>query len=65
MVAPVAKYIIKLTPEGNKINVKLTDRMDILDVNMVEVGMGYKPYPEFICVLKPQDNSTQPTAPIS
>ena len=59
MVAPVAKYIVKSTPEGDKIDVKLTDGTDILDIDMVEVGTGYKPYPEFIHVLKPGDDSTQ------
>ena len=55
MVAPVAKYILKSTPEGDKIDVKLTDGTDILDVDFVDVGTGYKPYPEFIHVLKPGD----------
>ena len=64
MVAPVAKYIVKSTPEGDKIDVKLTDGTYILDIDMVEVGTGYKPYPEFIRVLKPSDE-TQPTPLIS
>ena len=59
MVAPVAKYNVKSTPEGDKIDVKLTDGTDILDIDMVEVGTGYKPYPEFICVLKPGDETQQ------
>lgn len=66
MVAPVAKYIVKSTPEGDKIDVKLTDGTDILDVDMVHVGTGYKPWPEFIHVLKPGDDSeTQHTPLIS
>ena len=60
----MAKYIVKSTPEGDKIDVKLTDGTDILDVDMVQVGTGYKPFPEFIHVLKPGDE-TQHTPLIS
>ena len=60
----MVKYIIKSTPQGNKIDVKLTDGTDILDIDMVEVGTGYKPYPAFIHVLKPGDE-TQHTTLIS
>ena len=60
----VAKYIIKSTPEGDKIDA------DILDVDMVQVGAGYKLFPDVIRVLKPEDEtrhtliseSTIPTA---
>ena len=60
----MAKYILKSTPEGDKIDVKLTDGTDILDIDMVQVGTGYKPYPEFIHVLQPGDE-TQHTPLIS
>ena len=53
----MAKYIVNSTPEGDKIDVKLTDRTDILDIDMVEVGTGYKSCPEFIRVLKPEDET--------
>ena len=61
----MAKYIVKSTPQGDMIDVKLTDGTHILDIDMVEVGTGYKPYPEFIRVLKPGDDSTQHTTLIS
>ena len=57
MVAPVAKYIVKSTPEGNKIDVKLADEMDILDIDMMQVGTGYKSFPEFIYILEPGDET--------
>ena len=57
----MAKYIFKSTPEGDKIDVKLTDGTDILDVDMVQVGTGYKPFPDFIRVLKPGGDKTQHT----
>ena len=60
----MAKYILKSTPEGDKIDVNLTDGMDILDIDMVEVCTGYKPCPEFIRVLKPE-HETQHTPLIS
>jgi hypothetical protein len=59
MVAPVVKYIVKSTPEGDKIDVKLTDGTHILDIDMVQVGTGYKPFPEFIHVLEPGDETQQ------
>ena len=60
----MAKYIVKSMPEGDKIDVKLADATDILDIDMVEVGTGYKPFPDFIHVLKPGDE-TQHTPLIS
>ena len=60
----MAKYIVKSTPEGDKIDVTLTNGTDILDIDMVQVGTGYKPSPAFIRVLKPRDE-TQHTPLIS
>lgn len=53
----MAKYILRSTPEGDKIDVNLTDGTDILEVDMVQVGTGYKPFPEFIRVLEPGDET--------
>lgn len=51
MVAPVARYTSKLTPEGPKIDIKLSDGSEIPDVDEVQIGTGYKHLPDFVHVL--------------
>ncbi|TFK33754.1 hypothetical protein BDQ12DRAFT_614699 [Crucibulum laeve] len=55
MVAPVAKYILKSTTDGDKFDVTLTDGKELKDFDTVWIGTGYKPHPNFIHVLDPSD----------
>ncbi|KDR73187.1 hypothetical protein GALMADRAFT_251771 [Galerina marginata CBS 339.88] len=51
MVAPVSKYIIKSTAEGAKFDALLSDGSLLTDLDTVQVGTGYRPFPNFIHVL--------------
>lgn len=49
-VAPVAKYLVNASSPP-KIDVHLTDGIILNDIDVVLLGTGYKPYPDFIHVL--------------
>ncbi|KAF8970781.1 hypothetical protein BDZ97DRAFT_1753585 [Flammula alnicola] len=49
-VAPVSKYIPKSTETGDKFDALLTDGMLLTDLDIVQVGTGYRPFPNFLPV---------------
>ena len=50
MVAPVSKYIIKPSDEGDKFDAHLSDGTILADLDNVQLGTGYRPFPSFIRV---------------
>jgi len=51
MVAPVSKYVFKPSENGDKFDALLTDGTILGDLDIVQLGTGYRPFPSFIQVL--------------
>ncbi|KAF8961151.1 hypothetical protein BDZ97DRAFT_1905592 [Flammula alnicola] len=49
-VAPVSKYIPKSTETGDKFDALLADGTLLTDLDIVQVGTGYRPFPDFLRV---------------
>jgi len=52
MVAPVSRYIFKPSDNGDKFDAFLTDGTILGDLDIVQLGTGYRPFPSFIQVLE-------------
>jgi len=52
MVAPVSKYIIKPSEQGDKFDTHLSDGTILADLDTVQLGTGYRPFPSFIRVFE-------------
>lgn len=57
-VAPVKRYVLG---DQDKIIAVLNDGTEIADIDQVEVGTGYRPYPSFVHVL---DSTTKQVVPL-